>query len=287
MNHVFQAMGTVVSVGPDLPGQVCAQVQAVFARWEARFSLYLPGSELSALARGDITLPQASPELQHSYDLALEFSDLTNGAFTPHRPDGVIDLAGVVKAQAISEAAGVLRAAGYDYWSINAGGDVLTSTGPSVETEPVGQGAAESSPWIVGIVDPLAPKAPPPARPHTASATMPGAVPAGASATSPNTVPANQPLLATFRTRPGLVAVATSGVAERGDHIWTLGRPGAFAQVSVAAADIVLADVLATAICAGGKDTMHQATAQWPIAVLTVEKSGQIWATPEFYNSTP
>ena len=78
-------------------------------------------------------------------------------------------------------------------------------------------------------------------------------------------------------------ALATSGSAERGDHIWTAGSRGAeFAQVSVAAADIVTADVLATAIVAGGTAMLHRATDGWDIDVLAVRRTGELLATPGF-----
>jgi hypothetical protein len=49
------------------------------------------------------------------------------------------------------------------------------------------------------------------------------------------------------------IALATSGTAERVDHIWRLpGGQDGFVQVSVAAADIVTADVLAAAIVGAG-----------------------------------
>ena len=56
----------------------------------------------------------------------------------------------------------------------------------------------------------------------------------------------------------------------------------AFRQVSVAAADIVTADVLATAIrSAGGMaDTQSRATDGWNIEVLAVRAGGELLATP-------
>jgi len=79
-----------------------------------------------------------------------------------------------------------------------------------------------------------------------------------------------------------LPAVATSGIAERGEHIWRRAGGDLFAQVSVAAGDIVTADVLATAIVAGGLDTLRLATDRWPAEVIAVTRSGEICATPAF-----
>jgi thiamine biosynthesis lipoprotein len=77
-------------------------------------------------------------------------------------------------------------------------------------------------------------------------------------------------------------AVATSGSAERGDHIWT--RPGAgpspFLQASVTAGDILTADVLATAIVSGGRTALDEFTDRFDIDVLAVQRDGSLLATP-------
>lgn len=79
-------------------------------------------------------------------------------------------------------------------------------------------------------------------------------------------------------------AVATSGSAERGDHIWLGGelRQAEFAQATVAADDIVTADVLATAIIARGHAGLDDICDRWPIDVLTVDRDGRLNATPGF-----
>ena len=77
-------------------------------------------------------------------------------------------------------------------------------------------------------------------------------------------------------------ALATSGSAERGEHIWRLGGGAGFVQVTVAAADIVTADVLATAIVSGGTPTLNLATDNWDVAVLAIRADGSMLATPAF-----
>ena len=42
------------------------------------------------------------------YSRALRWRSRTDDAFTPHRPDGVIDLSGIVKAEAMAAAGDVL-----------------------------------------------------------------------------------------------------------------------------------------------------------------------------------
>jgi FAD:protein FMN transferase len=222
MIHVFEEMGTVVSIEPSLR---VPEIERVFADLNDRFSLYRPDSELSRIAAGSLRMMDASTQLRDAYALALEWRTLTGGAFTPHRPDGVIDLSGIVKALAMDEAGALL--ADFDDWILNAGGDVLTS----------GQAAT------VGIVDP-----------HDRTQ-----------------------LLTSVRLGDSRRAVATSGSAERGDHIW--GR-GGFAQVTVVADDIITADVLATAIVSGGVETLNASTAAWDIDVLAIDPSGNLFATP-------
>ena len=129
--HVFKAMGTVVSLTlperTDLPerkdspertnaADAVDAVARIFAEFDARYSLYRPDSELSLLARGELSLTASSNELRSTYAASLRWRDETCGAFTPHRPDGVIDLNGTVKALAMQAAADELLRAGFSNW---------------------------------------------------------------------------------------------------------------------------------------------------------------------------
>lgn len=89
-------------------------------------------------------------------------------------------------------------------------------------------------------------------------------------------------LLATVPLTRPLRAVATSGSAERGEHIWTTvdGGLSPFRQVTVFGRDIVTADVLATAIIAGGQAALDRSTDAFPIDVLAVLRDGSLLATP-------
>lgn len=259
--NAFAAMGTVVSVRAGGSEVVAARATAVaasvFERWDRRCSLYRPDSELSRVARGELALVDASVELRDAYALAVEWRGRTGGAFTPHRADGVIDLNGVVKALAIAEAGEAIAATGVDEWGVDAGGDVLVS------------GArADGSAWIIGIVDP---------RDHrTLLASMAlGSGDGGDGDGGGGGDGARR-------------AVATSGTAERGDHIWSPTDVGdaSFVQVSVAAADIVTADVMATAIVAGGVAALDEATGREQIDVLAVRRDGTMLATPGWPRAT-
>jgi thiamine biosynthesis lipoprotein len=233
MRQTFDTMGTVVSLEWTGSESQLAEVRGVFEAADRRFSLYRPDSELRRIAEGSLELLDASAELREVYATALGWRGDTGGAFTPHRPDGTLDLNGIVKAWAMAEAGRVL---GEGDWCLNVGGDVLVS----------GQ-AGPDAPWVVGIVDPVD----------------------------------RTGLLTSVPVEGARRAVATSGSAERGDHIWTRGRERAeFTQVTVVADDIVTADVLATAIVSGGTDSLNDLTARFDVDVLTVDRDGDLRATP-------
>nr|WP_196829627.1 FAD:protein FMN transferase [Frigoribacterium sp. CG_9.8] len=127
-------MGTMVSLTlPDLPtsADAVAVVESRFRTFDERFSLYQPGFEFSRIAAGQLVLTDSSVELRSMYASALRWRDATDGAFTPHRTDGVIDLNGTVKARAMQAAADALQGSGFHHWCMNAGGDVLIAGGPT------------------------------------------------------------------------------------------------------------------------------------------------------------
>lgn len=228
----FETMGTVVSVrGHD--ARSAEAVRGVFAGHDRRYSLYDPSSVLSRIADGTLRLADAPEEVRDVYALALDWRERTGGAFTPHRPDGVIDLSGVVKALALRDAGAVLDEHAAD-WMISAGGDVLV------------RGRYDDGPWSVGVLDP------------DDRQRVVGVVRLDGS-----------------RRR----AVATSGTAERGEHIWRRSLP-VFVQATVIAADIVTADVLATAIVAGDQDDLARVTSAEDVDVVAFGVDGRVWATP-------
>ncbi|MBF4588897.1 FAD:protein FMN transferase [Curtobacterium sp. VKM Ac-1395] len=237
-------MGTVVSVRGATAADAAA-VRAVFASYDCCYSLYDPTSVMSRVAAGSLRLADTPTEVRDAYALALEWRDRTGGAFTPHRPDGVIDLSGIVKGLAVRDAGAVLDVGATadgaataggptGNWMVSAGGDVL-----------VRGNHGEDDPWSVGIVDP--------ARRDTVVGVVRLDVPRR--------------------------AVATSGTAERGEHIWRRADP-TFVQASVIADDIVTADVLATAIIAGDADDLRRLTSDTGIDVLAFGADGTVWATP-------
>lgn len=265
-------MGTVISLTMPVSPQkappaaddgleaATAAVERLFAGLDGTFSLYRPDSEASRLERGDFGLQEASDEMRARYADASEWRLLTEGAFTAERPDGILDLSGLIKGHAIREAGISLHALGLDDWCLNAGGDVLVSGSPDPGSGQV---------WRAGIVDPADRR------------TLLAGFPLGGS---PNGLPRTSGDGGSNSSR-SKVALATSGSAERGDHIWAAGGATEFWQVSVAAADAVTADVLATAIVAGGTSMLNRATELWDVEVLAVRRAGELLATAGFRRS--
>lgn len=248
---VFETMGTVVSVvagaGSSLDEDTCTAVRQVFDELDERYSLYKPESEATAVAAGRLAVEKASDDFRRTDALAGRWQRDTQGAFTATAPDGHLDLSGVVKALAIEGAGKVLRAAHVRDWAIGCGGDVLTS---GLEVRPGPTDPAGGKPWVIGIVDPRD-------RNRLASqSTCTAALP----------------------------AVATSGSGERGEHIWRTDEAATYVQVTVAGPDIVTADVLATAIVAGGPATFDLVTRRWPVEVLAYAADGTPRATRGFLN---
>jgi thiamine biosynthesis lipoprotein len=148
LRRVEQVMGTVVGIDVRSPMSPTA-IDEAFCYLnviEARFSPFRPDSEVERLARGELSMGDASDELRAIEALCRELREETDGAFDAwgHRPDGAFDPTGVVKGWAVDGVAGILRSAGATSFSINAGGDVLV-TG---ESEP-------GRPWRVGVRHPL------------------------------------------------------------------------------------------------------------------------------------
>ncbi|GAA4663724.1 FAD:protein FMN transferase [Frondihabitans cladoniiphilus] len=230
--HVFETMGTVVSLRAD-DLSAAADVEAVFREYDRTYSLYDDASPLSRVARGELLLAETSTAVRETYAEALAWRERTGGLFTPHRPDGAVDLSGIVKSLAIRDAGAILDDS-CPSWLLSVGGDALSRSGDSTPE------------WRTGVVDP------------DDTSHLLGVVPVGRSRR----------------------AIATSGSAERGDHIWSRFGRAHFVQATVVADDIVTADVLATAVIAGREEDLDRITSTWDVDVLTVDRDGALRATP-------
>jgi FAD:protein FMN transferase len=142
----FRAMGCdVVVAGGD-----AAAVAVVLERWEATFSLFREGSELSRVNRSPARVVGVSPLFARGIGAALElaaetdglveltlcgrFSEVALSGQLLSRPPGLaLDLNGVVKALAVDEAAGMLDGPGF----VSGGGD-LAVRGPVDVALPAG-----------------------------------------------------------------------------------------------------------------------------------------------------
>lgn len=229
MRESFETMGTVASVALDLPTSI-EPARAVFAAYDAVFSLYRPDSPLSALARGELTLSSAPDIVKDEYARALGWRAATGGWFTPHRPDGVIDLSGTIKAVAIQRAGEELAASGAAGF-LGVGGDIV----------------------VIG-------------RPHDLSVGI--------------SDPGDRSRMLTRLDLGARRAIATSGVSERGAHIWSRSRANDIVQATVLADDIVTADVLATALVAAGADHVDELTTAFDVDALLVLDDQTLRATP-------
>jgi FAD:protein FMN transferase len=146
--HVEHCMGTVFSFdvrAPHVPAAVLGDVIAWLHRVDATFSPYRPGSDISRLGRGEVTVAGCAPEVGEILDLCDRLRDDTGGCFSAYA-SGALDPSGVVKGWAVERASSMLRRAGLRDHSVNGGGDLRLAGGP----EP-------GEPWRVGIADPLRP----------------------------------------------------------------------------------------------------------------------------------
>jgi len=203
-------------VSSDVVDRVCAwfrRVDDIFSTWRA-------DSEISRLARHELTFQDVSPELRTVLGLCDEVSQDSDGAFdiyvggdprvTPREGLGPIDPSGLVKGWALQRAAEDLRHAGAVNFAINAGGDIITAGGPRPGER-----------WRVGIRHPW--------RPEKVAMVL----------------------------EVSDVGVATSGRYERGDHIIDprTGKPATgLMSVTVVAEDLALADGCATAALVLGEE---------------------------------
>lgn len=154
--YVEHVMGMPISLA--LRGRHTGDAQALDAWAEAMatlrdvdrvFSTYRPGSHVSRLDRGEITLAACPPELLEVLALGERWRQESGGAFDVRRADAAgvfhLDPSGVVKGWAVERAARPLRLLDETDFCLSAGGDMVCAAGPDAE------------PWRIGIEDPYAP----------------------------------------------------------------------------------------------------------------------------------
>ncbi|MGY4642491.1 FAD:protein FMN transferase [Cellulomonas sp. URHB0016] len=152
MRHVEVVMGVPMSVHVPMPADPRGAERAVLAAFgrlhqaDRRFSRFRADSEVSRLARGEVSPRGMSADLVEVLAVAEHARRASGGAFTVRRADGTLDTDGVVKGWAAQRAADVLVGAGVAAFCLNAGGDVVTRGGP-----------ARGRGWRVGVRDPADP----------------------------------------------------------------------------------------------------------------------------------
>lgn len=119
------------------------RVFAYFAYIDAKFSTFKPTSEISALNRNELTLAEASEDMQTVFALAEQTRQETNGYFDILR-NGMYDPSGLVKGWAIRNAARLFCDMGFQNFYVDAGGDVQAA----------GKNSRGQS-WRVGIRNPF------------------------------------------------------------------------------------------------------------------------------------
>lgn len=218
---------------------------AILHEADAIFSTYKPESPISQLGGGKTSVAQCPEVVSDIWDQCESWNKVTDGWFNAFTEQNTFDPSGLVKSWAARNAAAVLVEASIDDFTMNAGGDILIS-----------HGASQVRDWRIGLAKPVSISAP-----------------------DAGTYAVLDLSSTTFR------AVATSGSAERGNHIWnpkvSNRQPsGELLQISVIARDLVEADVWATAAFACGPDALALIDRQPHLEAIGVLANGQIAATP-------
>lgn len=119
------------------------EIYAYFESVDERFSTYKEHSEISKINRGEITLEDASEEMQNIFALAEQTRGETDGYFNIEH-NSQYDPSGIVKGWAILNASQILLAQGYQNFYVDAGGDAQVHGMNS-----------DGQPWRVGIRNPF------------------------------------------------------------------------------------------------------------------------------------
>jgi thiamine biosynthesis lipoprotein len=242
-------MGTVFvfrgrsPLGEQETQNALARACSILHQADQIFSLYKPESPLSRLARGEASVAALPPVVSEIWDECERIEKLTDGWFKAFTPQNTFDPSGLVKTWAAAKAATHLKHVGIEDFTLNAGGDVLLSDGLTVEHD-----------WRIGISKPV------------------------------SIASQDAGVLAVFDLAgTDYRAVATSGSAERGTHIWNpkfeSAQPNELLQVSVFAHDLVTADVWATASFAEGVRSIERLNKQQGIEALFVLADQSLAAT--------
>ena len=146
MNQTRILMGMPITlniVDPHASEAIFEQVFEYFTYIDEKFSTYKDYSEISLLNQRALALAESSHDMRTVFALAEQFRLDTGGYFDIQR-DGKFDPSGLVKGWAISNAAQIVRQAGFSNFYVEAGGDFQAAG-----KNPDGHN------WRVGIRSPL------------------------------------------------------------------------------------------------------------------------------------
>ena len=122
--RMMMGMPIIVEVvDASVTAEAFNRVFAYFEYVDAKFSTYKPSSEISQINRGELTLENASSDMQLIFALAEQTRQETDGFFDI-RHNGSTDPSGIVKGWAIDNAAELLFEQGYRNYYVDAGGDI-------------------------------------------------------------------------------------------------------------------------------------------------------------------
>ncbi|HET9076895.1 MAG TPA: FAD:protein FMN transferase [Acidimicrobiales bacterium] len=189
--------------------------------------------------------PADDPLIAGVLDRCAELREVSAGWFDPWAGPGGVDPTGMVKGWAAELACGDIAEGGASAALVNAGGDIATHGAP-----PADPGATGPPGWRVGIRHPWRPDA-----------------------------------LAGVVFLPPGGTVATSGVYERGPHLWEpgTGAPApAAASATVCGPSLTVADALATALAVGRDEVLTVLEAGGEYEGWLIGPDGSETGTPGF-----
>lgn len=246
--HHEECMGTVFTfrglsdLSPEAQSEAILHATNTLHKADAIFSLYKPESPLSRLARGETSVAECPSVVDQVWQLCEQWNKLTDGWFSAFTEQNTFDPSGLVKTWAAQFAAEKLIEAGITDFTLNAGGDILISDSQTRDDY-----------WRIAI----------------GKAVSIASAEAGV-------------LTVLELNGTQYRAVATSGSAERGEHIWN--PKGSklqkdVVQVSVVAQNLVEADVWATAAFAEGIGSLKRINKQPNLEALYVMADGSLQGT--------
>ena len=142
IEHVM-GMPIVVDVRDEGGDEAVEELCSWLHRVDATFSTYKDDSEIRRLARRELSLADAAPDVREVLARCESLRVETGGFFDAYAA-GTLDPSGLVKGWAVDRGAAILAAAGLRNFAINAGGDIRLAGG-----------ALPAREWRVGIEHPL------------------------------------------------------------------------------------------------------------------------------------